>query len=212
MDKVKISNDPCDLDLSSWKWCATHLHLMRFMYATHEVILSNRDEATEPTGPKLEKTHVTLTFGPENGAWHISPSCAVWMPHIKWFCQIMRKPWSKHNKNFKSPMWPSFQMTGVTLTFDLLSWKWIATHCHIMDCICAKYEADRSNRHGAVDTTKTSNDPCDYLSMLGSKLIHVSKRGPWRHDEMLVNSIITHAPVHITDFKGVRARYVKRTG
>ena len=27
-----------------------------------------------------------------------------------------------------------------------------------------------------------------------------------------VDSIITHAPVHISDFRGVRARYVKRTG
>ena len=29
---------------------------------------------------------------------------------------------------------------------------------------------------------------------------------------MWVYSIITHAPVHINDFRGVRARYVKRTG
>ena len=28
----------------------------------------------------------------------------------------------------------------------------------------------------------------------------------------LFNRIITHAPVHINDFRGVRARYVKRTG
>ena len=27
-----------------------------------------------------------------------------------------------------------------------------------------------------------------------------------------IYSIITHAPVHINDFRGVRARYVKRTG
>ena len=26
------------------------------------------------------------------------------------------------------------------------------------------------------------------------------------------NDFITHAPVHINDFRGVRARYVKRTG
>ena len=29
---------------------------------------------------------------------------------------------------------------------------------------------------------------------------------------VLVEVIITHAPVHINDFRGVRARYVKRTG
>ena len=32
------------------------------MYDTYEVIQPNRDEATEWTGPKLEATHVTLTF------------------------------------------------------------------------------------------------------------------------------------------------------
>ena len=29
---------------------------------------------------------------------------------------------------------------------------------------------------------------------------------------MQINLFITHAPVHINDFRGVRARYVERTG
>ena len=30
--------------------------------------------------------------------------------------------------------------------------------------------------------------------------------------DVVVSDIITHAPVHINDLRGVRARYVKRTG
>ena len=49
--------------------------LMCCMYATYKVIRSNKEEATERTQQKLQMSHVTLIFGPENGAQHIAPSC-----------------------------------------------------------------------------------------------------------------------------------------
>ena len=47
-------------------------------------------------------------------------------------------------------------------SFDLFTWNWVTTHRHVMDYICAKYRANRSNRpsYGA-DMTKISSDPCD---------------------------------------------------
>ena len=62
--------------------------VMCCMHATYEIIQPNRDQAMKM------------------GAHHISPSCVVCMPHMKWFAQIRRKPWSGHEKNFKWPMWP----------------------------------------------------------------------------------------------------------
>ena len=49
-------------------------------------------------------------------------------------------------------------------------------------------------------------------------LVDSPHKGPvmWNYDvffDVNMNKLfITHAPVHINDFRGVRARYVKRTG
>ena len=146
--KLKTTHVTLIVDLSPWIWCTTQRSLMRCMYAKYDVIWSDQEEATERTGPKLERTHMTLTFvAKKNGARHIA-SCVVRMPHMKWFDQIGRTPRSWHNKNFKWPMWTSFQ---VTLTLDFLTWKWIATHRYVMDYICAKYKADLPYRHGATE-------------------------------------------------------------
>ena len=47
------------------------------------------------------------------------------------FSKISMKPWGKKR-----------QKVWTTLNFDLLAWKWCATHCHLMSCICAKCEAN----------------------------------------------------------------------
>ena len=98
------------------------------MYATYGVIQSNRNEATEQTGPKLEITHVT--FHPENGAWHIAPSCVVCMPHMKWSGQIRSKPQSGHSKNFKWPMWfwPLIFWPGNSVRHIVTSWVECVSH------------------------------------------------------------------------------------
>ena len=50
-DTAKISNDPCDFDLLflTWKWYATHRHLMGFICAIYQAIRSDRHEAAEQT-------------------------------------------------------------------------------------------------------------------------------------------------------------------
>ena len=40
--------------------------------------------------------------------------------------------------------------TRVTLTTDLFTWRWYATHCPHMGCICATYEYNPWNRHQAT--------------------------------------------------------------
>ena len=49
--------------------------------------------------------------------------------------------------------------TSVTFTFHILTWNSYATNNHLMGCICATYEAIRSDRHGATEQTlqKLSN-------------------------------------------------------
>ena len=115
-------------DLSSWKWCTTYRPLVCCMYAIYEVVRSNKQETTDITKFKwliwpwplsyrahmVKKLERPLTFDRENGARHLVTSCVFCMPHMKWFSQIRMESWGEHGK--KSD-WPSFQMTGVTLTF-----------------------------------------------------------------------------------------------
>ena len=82
-----------------------------------------------------------LTFHPE--MW-----CDTSPPHVLYVCHIctdLAKWRGSHGTDTKK-----LQKTCVTLNFDLLTWKLIKTHCHVRDYICAKYKADRSNRHGAM--------------------------------------------------------------
>ena len=52
--------------------------------------------------------------------------------------------WSGQANNFKQTMWPQF-----------LTWKWCATHCHLMGCIFVKYETNLSNTQGATKQTNS---------------------------------------------------------
>ena len=46
------------------------------------------------------------------------------------------------------------QMTRVTLTYDILSWKGCPTHYDLMGCVCFSYEVNRWNRDGATERTR----------------------------------------------------------
>ena len=121
--KLQTTAVTLTFDLLTRKWCTTHRHLMGCVCTTYEVKRSNRDGAMERTWPKLQTTAVTLTFDLFTRKWcathrHLMVVC---VPHMKWIGPIGTEPWSGHGKNFERPLWPSFEMTGVTLTFDLLN-------------------------------------------------------------------------------------------
>ena len=48
----------------------------------------------------------------------------------------------------------NLQTTCGTLTFDLLTQKWCATHRHLMGCLCTTYEVNQSKRNGATEQTR----------------------------------------------------------
>ena len=81
---------------------------------------------------------MTLTFWPGNvnGAWHIVLSKVEFMPHMTRIGQIGMEPWSGHCQNIKQPTW-----------LDLLTWKQCVTYRHLMSCVYASYQANRSNKH-----------------------------------------------------------------
>ena len=80
-----------------------------------------------------------------------SPSCVVYMPHMKWFDHIRRKPRSGHNKNPHDPC-----------DIDLFTWKWCATHCALIVCVCISHEVTRWTRAGLQSRhDKPSNDMWD---------------------------------------------------
>ena len=81
---------------------------------------------------------MTLTFWPGNvnGAWHIVLSRVEFVPHMTRIGQIGMQPWSGHCQNIKRPTW-----------LDLLTWKQCVTYRHLMSCVYALYQANRSNRH-----------------------------------------------------------------
>ena len=81
---------------------------------------------------------MTLTFWPGNvnGAWHIVLSRVEFVPHMTRIGQIGMEPWSGHCQNIKRPTW-----------LDLLTWKQCVTYPHLMSCVYASYQANRSNRH-----------------------------------------------------------------
>ena len=81
---------------------------------------------------------MTLTFWPGNinGAWHIVLSWVEFVPHMTRIGQIGMEPWSGHCQNIKRPTW-----------LDLLTWKQCVTYRHLMSCVYALYQANRSNRH-----------------------------------------------------------------
>ena len=73
--------------------------------------------------------------------------------------------------------WPKFLwrlLLGticVTLTLDLMAWKWYATYWSPMACINAIYEANPSNNHLAMEWTNL-NDLCDlHLSPIDLEMV-----------------------------------------
>ena len=132
-------------DLLTLKWCATHRHLMGCVYTTYEVNRSNRDGAMERTRQNFERPlwPWPLTFWPGNGARHILTSWVACVPHMKWIGPIRTERTQ-----------PKLRTTPVTLTFDLLTRKWCATHRHLMGCVYTTYEVNRSNRDGATERTR----------------------------------------------------------
>ena len=55
---------------------------------------------------------------------------------------------------YPSNLTAKIQKTQVTLTFDLLTWKWYLTHCYPMGCICITYEYNPWNRQWATEQTE----------------------------------------------------------
>ena len=111
---VKTSNDPCDRDLwfSSWKWCATHHPLMCYMYATYEVIRSNKEEATEWTQPKFRPCdHDLLSW-----KW-----CATHCDLMGCACIFI---WNESVKEGWSYRVGMVKILNGPCDLDLSSWKW----------------------------------------------------------------------------------------
>ena len=50
--------------------------------------------------------------------------------------------------------WLKIGTSHMTLTFDLLIWKWYMKHCSFMGCISATYEAHLSNCRQAKEWTR----------------------------------------------------------
>ena len=80
----------------------------------------------------------------ETGARHITPSCVVCMPHMKWFVQITRKSRSRHGKKFN---WP-------VRTFLPFVLKTVRDTSPLMCCMHATYEVIRSNKAEAIERTR----------------------------------------------------------
>ena len=67
-------------------------------------------------------------------------------------------------KNMFQIFWRLFTCTCLPMWLWTLSWKWCMSYDHLMDCVCAKYEVNPSNRHGAIElkpkkTQKLSMSP-----------------------------------------------------
>ena len=99
--------------------------------------------------------HWPLTYWPRNDTQHIINLWGVVVSHIKQICYIAEElqsgqdmqDWWAHSR-------PKVKMTRVTLTFDLLTLKWYATHHPLMGCICAIYEEIPSNSQEATELTQ----------------------------------------------------------
>ena len=115
----------------------THCPFIGWICATYDTNRSNRHGAMKRTLQKLQTTCMTWPFDLETVC---DTSWVVFTPYIKWIGQIG---------------------TEQTCDLDLLTWKWCVMHRPSMGFICASYEVNRSNSHGA-DITKTSNNPYDF--------------------------------------------------
>ena len=83
-DRAKTRNDLRDHDLLSWKWCATHspscVACMPHMKWFSQIGM--KPQSRQDQNLKRPMWPWPFTFHPENGAWHITPSCVVYVCHI----------------------------------------------------------------------------------------------------------------------------------
>ena len=63
----------------------------------------------------------------------------------------------------------------MTLTFDLLIWKWYMTLCSLMGCVSATYEANPSNCHQSMKRT----EPKIWMTHASSPLTYWHENGMW---------------------------------
>ena len=114
----------------------------------HVVILPDRDEATEWTGPKLDTTRVTLTFDLSSWKWgatHRPLMCCMYATY-----EMIQ---SNDRDKATERTGPKLGTTHVTLTVDLSSSKWGTTHRPLMCNTYATYEVIRSIKEEAPERT-----------------------------------------------------------
>ena len=83
-----------------------------------------------------------LSYGQQS---NVHTNC---IPKCIWKLEIVDQ-WS----NILAPT-TKIQMTHVTLTFDLLTWKWYVTHHPLIGCILATYEYNPGNKQWATKRTQ----------------------------------------------------------